>query len=133
MLIGDSIAHNANFRDVEWFTNSTLKTSKAYSSVWDKDARFKHLNVTDVAKNELGKAHFDHLVLAAPTVDISNMDTSNVKPEDSTEELKQKIELSCHNMLLRVLLTITLGWEKWAIMNHANSFLLELWLDSPKE
>ena len=154
LLLGDSIAHNANFRAVEEFTHTTIKTSKAYGSVWDKDARFKHLNATDVAKNELGKAHFDHLVLASPTVDITNMDTSNVKPEDSTKVFKQKVESSCQNMLkvAESALANHSGLEKVTIMNHgprydtqkvdpvsikqqlasyANRFLLELWLDSP--
>ena len=124
------------------------------SSVWDKDSRFKHLNATDVAKNELGKAAFDHLVLASPTVDITNIDTSQVKPEDATDRFKQKVEASCHNILkvAENALDSHTGLNKVTIMNHAprfdtmkvdplgikpklasyaNSFLLELWLDSP--
>ena len=91
-MIGDSIAHHTNFNFVERVTHSTIKTAKAYSSAWDKDARFKHLNVTDVAKNELENAAFDHLVLAAPTVDITNLETINVKPDDPTEIFKHKVE-----------------------------------------
>ena len=56
LIIGDSLAHNTNFRKLETVTNTTIKTSKAYSSAWDNDAKFKHLNVTDVVKNEMGKA-----------------------------------------------------------------------------
>ena len=116
--------------------------------MWDKDARFIHLNVTDVVKNELGKAQFEHLILASPTVDISNIDTSKVKPEDSTETFKHKVQISCQN-ILRVA-----GLKKVTIMNHAprfdahkvdpvgikpklascaNSFMLELWLNSPNK
>ena len=74
LLFGDSVGHNTNFRKLEHVTNTTLKTSEAYSSARDKDARFKRLNVTDVVKNELGSDTF------APTVDISKLDTSKVKP-----------------------------------------------------
>ena len=156
LYIGDSIAHNSNFRNLEKITNTTIKTSKAYSSVWDKDARFKHLNVMDVVKNELGKGDFDHLVLAAPTVDISNLDTSNVKPSDSTDLFKEKVGKSCQNMLkvAQDALENHTGLKNITIMNHAprfdskdvdpvglkpilanfaNSYLLELWLDSPKK
>ena len=72
------LAHNSNFNKVEYVTNSTVKTSKAYSSVWNAKARCKYMNVTDVTKNELRTAPFDHLVLAAPTVDITNIDTTKV-------------------------------------------------------
>ena len=124
LLVGDSIVHNANFRIIEEVTHSSIKTSKAYSSVWDKDARFKHLNVTDVVKNELGKAPFEHLILASPTVDISNIDTSKVKPEDSTETFKHKVQISCQN-ILRVAessLDNHTGLKKVTIMNNAPRF-----------
>ena len=156
LVVGDSVAHNANFRFVEEVTHSTIKTSKAYSSGWDTNARFKHLNVTDVAAKELKKSTFDHLVLAAPTVDITNLNASKMKPEDTTEALKQKVEESCQNMLKTAenALANNTGLRKVIIMNHAprfdtgkvdpiglkpklamyaNSFLLELWLDSPQK
>ena len=78
LIIGDSVAHNANFNQIEIVTETTIKTAKAYSAAWDEKARFKHLNITDVAHEEMNKAEFDHLVLAAPTVDISNLETANI-------------------------------------------------------
>ena len=78
-------------------TNIDQFIAKAYSSAWEKNDRFKHRNLTDVVTKELEKAEFDHLVLAAPTVDITNMETRNHKAEDSTEILKQKVEASCRN------------------------------------
>ena len=99
LVVGDSIAHNTHFNIAERVTHTTIKTSKACSSALDNAARFRNLNVTAVAKDELEKAEFDNLVLAAPTVDITNQDTSNVKPEDSTEVFKQKVEISCKNMV----------------------------------
>ena len=154
LYIGDSVSHNTNFRKLEVVTNCLIKTSKAYSSIWDEHARFKHLNITDVSKKELAKGEFDHLVLGAPTVDISNLDTSNVKATDNTEELKTKVETSCQNMIkvAEDALENNPKLQNVTIMNHAprfdghrvdpiglkqnlanfaNSYLLELWLDSP--
>ena len=154
LFVGDSIAHNSNFRKLEHVTNTTIKTSKAYSSVWDDGARFKHLNVKDVVQDELCKGDVDHLVLAAPTVDISNLDTSKVKPSDSTEIFKQKVGISCQNMInvAQDALEKHSGIKNVTILNHsprfdtrqvdpvglkpnlanfANNYLLELWLDSP--
>ena len=156
LLVGDSILHNTNFNIIERVTNSTIKTSKAYSAAWDNGARFKHQNVTAVVKNELEKAPFDHLVLSAPTVDITNLDTSSAKSEDPTDVFKKKVELSCKNMMkvAENALTNHSSLKKVTIMNHAprfdqehvdplglkpklatyaNSFLLELWLDSPQK
>ena len=55
--------------------------------------------MTDVTGEELGRANYDHLVLSAPTVDITNLDTSKVKPSDDTEPLKKKVAASCQNMM----------------------------------
>ena len=147
------MAHNLGFRKVEIVTNTTLKTAKAYSSVWDKNARFKEVNMTVVTKKELQKASFDHLILAAPTVDITNIDTSRMKPSDDTEVIKKKVETSCHNMIkiAEIALTSNSSLKHVTIMNHvqrfdthdddplglkpkltefANNFFLQLWLDS---
>ena len=93
LLVGDSLAQKLNFNHAEVVTNTTIRTAKGYSSAWDKDAKFKHLNITDVARNELKTEQFDHLVLAAPTVDITNMATDNIKT------FKEKVRASCLNML----------------------------------
>jgi hypothetical protein len=98
LFVGDSIAHNLMFRDVEEVTNTTLKTAKAYSSVKDENARFSHKNVTDVTIKELKNSAYDSLVLAAPTVDISNLDTSKPSTNDNTEDIKEKVIRSCKNI-----------------------------------
>jgi hypothetical protein len=97
---------------------------------------------------------FNHIVLATPTVDISNLDTTKVKPSDNTEAFKQKIATSCKNMIkvAERALAEQPDLEKVTTMNHAprydaslvdpvglkpiianfaNNYLLELWLDSP--
>ena len=41
LFMGDSLAHNSKFREIEIVTNTTIKTAKSYSSAWDKSARYK--------------------------------------------------------------------------------------------
>ena len=38
------------------------------------------------------------LVMSAPTVDITNLDTSKLSPTDSTEAYQQKVIVSAQNM-----------------------------------
>ena len=95
-------------------------------------------------------------MLGAPTVDITNMNTSSARSEDPTDIFKKKVESSCKNMIqvAEKALTTHSSLKKVTIMNHAprfdqenvdplglkpklanyaNSFLLELWLDSPQK
>ena len=53
LLIGDSIAHNLQFRNVEEVTNTTVKTAKSYSSTHDTNARFPQKNMKNVSHKEL--------------------------------------------------------------------------------
>ena len=99
LFVGDSLVHNTNFSQVEWVTNTTMKTAKAYSSSWDENARFREKNVTDVVKKEQRKKSCNHIVHGAPTVDISNIDTTNVKATDNKEAFKQIVGISCQNMM----------------------------------
>ena len=89
LYIGDSVAHNVNFASLEKKTNSRIKTVKAYSSVRDSRARWPAKNVTDVTPAALVDTpdhdEFSHLVLGAPNVDISNMNTNKLVEEDNIE------------------------------------------------
>ena len=102
LYIGDSVAHNAQFRSIEIATNCRIRTFKAYSSVHDRKARWPGKNFTDVTPAALMRSHqndqFSQLILSAPTVDISNLDTSRMTPNDSTQELQQNIITSCKNI-----------------------------------
>ena len=81
----------------------TIRTRKAYSSVSNKSARWPALNVTDVTNQKLNNtAHEDNyevLMLSAPTVDITNLDTAKVKASDNIEFYKQEIVISTKNMM----------------------------------
>ena len=156
LIVGDSIAHNLEFRKVEIVTSTTIKTAKAYSSVWNKNARFKNSNISAVTKAELELSKYDHLVLAAPTVDITNINTSKVEPTDETQKFRDTVSDSCKNMIETAQLALLnhRSLKKVTIMNHvprmdsvdvdplglkpklaefANGKLLQLWLDCPQK
>ena len=109
--------------------------------------------MTDVTEEALGRGNYDHLILAAPTVDITNLDTSKVKHSDDTEPLKKKVATSCDNMMkiAENALAKNPALKNVTIMNHtprydlpnidplglkqklahfANSYILESWMDS---
>ena len=102
LYIGDSLAHNVNLSKIEYDTKTRIKSTKAYSAVEDLKARFPHKNFTDVTSAALNKTRNDdkytELILAAPTVDISNLNTEQLTGNENIEVYKQKIISSCHNM-----------------------------------
>ena len=102
LIIGDSVANNANFGFIERQTNTRVKTVKAYSSNCDIKARWPQKNVTDVTPSALDACHeddkFSHLILGAPTVDITNLDTSKLTELDNIEVYKQKAIVSSQNI-----------------------------------
>ena len=42
---------------------------------------------------------YTHLILGAPTVDITNLDTTNLTHNENTEIYKQKVYISCQNTM----------------------------------
>ena len=85
LFIGDSVAHNTEFLNLENETNTRIHSVKAYSSVKDRRARWPHKNFADVTPAALCKTQqedvFTKMVLSAPTVDISNIDVSKANPQ----------------------------------------------------
>ena len=103
LYIGDSLAHNAQFRIIEIATNCRIRTVKAYSSVHDTKARWPGKNFTDVTSASLRKSHqkdkFSQLILSAPTVDITNLETNKMTIHENTLKLQQSVVTSCKNMV----------------------------------
>ena len=99
LFVGDSVSHSANFNSVEIETGFEVCPTKAYSSVRDVNARFPDKNVKDVVENELKKDEYSILVLGAPSVDITNLRTEKITVNDDIEMFKEKIKVSCENML----------------------------------
>ena len=90
-------------KHVEEKTESRITTKKAYSSIRDNRSRWPKCNMKDITENALNDGrnddNYEYIVLSAPTVDITNLNTSNFQPSDSTEYLKDEVKTSCKNMI----------------------------------
>ena len=148
LMVGDYVDHNTDFRTIEQVTNSTIKTVKTNKR--NKKARFEHHTIIET---EIANAKYEHLVIAAPTEVITDLDTLSIKPDDSTEVFKHKVEESCRNVVniaeraikdanVKSVTIIdhpprsdNLNTDpfslKQKLANFANSVLLQLWFDSP--
>ena len=158
LFIADSVGRNVDFRKLEKASNVRIRTRRAYSSVFNTTARWPEMNVTDVIKHEVNKVSnedkYDVLVMSAPTVDITNLDTAQVKATDNVEFFKQEVLISSKNMISAAENTLKseLNIKKAIILCHpprfdrpevdplmlkqklakfANDQLHQLWLDSP--
>ena len=127
---------------------------KAYSSV----ENLKTKNITDTVYEALKDAHEDdeytEMILASPTVDIANLDTSKLQPDDNTEAIKERVTISCinvftaaenalksHPKLEKVLILEHPTWldskdkdplgMKPQLAKYANTFFRQLWFESP--
>ena len=98
LYVGDSIGHNINFAKVEKETKTRIRTERAFSSVHDTKARGPSNNFARITPQALKDTReddpFSHLILSAPSDDISNLDAKN----SSTEDLQHEIITSCQNM-----------------------------------
>ena len=84
LFIGDSISRNVYLKQLENATGTTFIHSKAYSSICDKQCdlkkppKFPMKNFLSVVPIELKKgAPPYYLILQAPSVDITNLITTN--------------------------------------------------------
>ena len=112
LFVGDSISNHANIKVLEEATNAEFVTTKAYSAVYDdvsnnvkEAAHFSHKNFLKVVPTEAVKANFDHMVIQAGSVDISNLKT-DVNPMDHLEYFKQEVVMSAKNVFDSCLLAL---------------------------
>ena len=98
LFIGDSISANVDIKMLSHATEAEFKTVRAYSSIkestnkWKQAPRFPDANFTDVVPAELGRGTYHYLVLQAPSVDITNMNTTF-----KLSELEQQTNISVQN------------------------------------
>ena len=124
LLIEDSIAENTNVALLEKESNTRIRTKKAHTAVYDKTARYSSKNFTDVVPDAMLEAHEDdqysHLVLAAPSADITNIDASNLTVDGNIEVFKQNVQISCQNMFTVATnaLEMNKNLEKVILMEH---------------
>ena len=79
LYVADSVGHSVSLRGVELQQNCRIKTARAYSSVYDTRAKWPTKNFADVVTESLknpGRENIEVLVMSAPTVDITNLDTN---------------------------------------------------------
>ena len=65
LYVADSVGHSVNLRIAEKINNCRIKSAKAYSSVFDRQARWPNNNLKDVVKHNLdnpGREPFEMLV-----------------------------------------------------------------------
>ena len=130
--------------------NCRIKSAIAYSSNNNNGARWPELNIADVVDQNLknpGREEYDIHVLSAPTVDITNLNTSRLA-NNNTETLELQAIESSKNMfnIAQNSLTHNKNLNKVIIMVHtprfddnikahlaslANSTLSQLWAISP--
>ena len=110
----------------------------------------------DITEEALSEAHgedpYEYIVLSAPTVDVTNLDTSNIHPSDNIEHFKEEVSKSCANMMKIAENAINKdNVKKVVILEHpprfdtedqdplslkpklaklANNFYQQLWFDS---
>ena len=103
LFIGDSISANINIGLLAHNIKAEFIQVRAYSSVkdtvsniWKQPAKFPNHNFTDVVPAELAKGTFHSLVLQAPSVDITNFNTS-VNPSEYINYFEQHTVLSAGN------------------------------------
>ena len=102
--MGDSISANVNFDVLEKGIKDKIVSAKAYSSIYDtvsnvakSAAHFPEANFTAVIPAKLEKGNFEHLIVQAGSVDISNLNTK-VDPTNHFDYLQQEVIVSAKNL-----------------------------------
>ena len=124
LYVGDSVGHSVSLRKVEEFQNCRIRSARAYSSVFDVNARWPQNNFSDVVENSLKNNERDCpdiLVMSAPTVDISNLDTT---VKSNLEVFQNKAIISSQNMfkVAEKALKLCPRLRKVIIMEHPPRF-----------
>ena len=90
MYVSDSVGSTVDFPSLEKDAKCTIRTAKAYSSKEDKRALWPEFFFARVVR--------EHLVMFAPAVDITNIDTAKLRQSDSIDVYQQMVHVSCVNM-----------------------------------
>ena len=103
LFIGDSISANIDVKLLAHSTKTEFKQVRAYSSIhdtisneWKMPAKFPNSNFTSVVPAELQKGTFQLMVLQAPSVEITNLNT-HINPSKYIKLFEQHTDLSAKN------------------------------------
>ena len=91
LYVADPVGQTASIREVEKASRTRIKTAKAHSSANFKDSVEYNLK-------HPGTDEFDVVVMSAPTVDITKIDTSKLVPNANTEAFQTRAQESSKNM-----------------------------------
>ena len=160
LFVGDSISGHANINIIADATRSKIVTAKAYSAVFDDVANkakeaafFPQKNFLQVVPKEVTKDNFDHLIIQAGSVDITNLNTAE-NANEYLEYFKQETVLSAKNIFNSVVIALenqtslktaiimkqTPRYDphnvdplslKSALSHLFNNTMMELWMNSP--
>ena len=98
VIIGDSVALNVDKKSIEKVTKKDISLVKAYSSSYSQHSKWPNKNVKEVTKSLLDSEVPEHLILGAPSVDITDLDTAKNNEDEYDEKLKRAVAISCQNM-----------------------------------
>ena len=102
LYVADSLGHTASVKKLENFSNSRIRTARAYSSVDDNKARWPEHNFTDVVKYALGnpgRDKFDVLVMSSPLKpSLARLAIATFNQLWLSSPLKDIISIGCHSL-----------------------------------
>ncbi len=97
LYVADSIGSHCDFQSIKDATGADIVTKKAYSSVKDNRSLYPETNFQDVVPVQLARGMYNHLVMQAPSVDITNL--KKLVNKTSKLYLKQEVSTSSFNMI----------------------------------
>ena len=127
LYVTDSMGSSLSLREIEVQQNCRIKSERAYSSVYSRNAKWPKQNYTDVVKSRLqnsGRDQFEILIMSAPTVDITNLDGNMNQTAENKNKLEDEARLSSQNMfrLAERSLDENPSLKKVVIMEHPPRF-----------
>ena len=127
LYVADSVGSSVSLREVEMEQNCRIKSTRAYSSVNDSKAKWPKQNFTDVVNYSLknpGREDIEVLIMSAPTVDITNLDTNIELTAMNKAGLENEAKLSSQNMfsLAEKSLNENPNLKKVILMEHPPRF-----------
>ena len=92
--VGDSIAHNVMFEQLEKITKTKISRRKAYGAIKSADQRFPTANFVDTVPKEMNENSPDVLVLQRDSVTLTDL-----SPGAPEEYNKQQMKIVSYNMV----------------------------------
>ena len=97
LAMGDSIFKTGDFVKISEKLGTQIKLVSAYASAYSKRSMdgFRHKNFEDLVPKELKKGNYSHLIMALPSVDITD------QPGDDVNDpyLRQQVSTSSYKMV----------------------------------